>query len=215
MRAYRAAWIAGCVAVAVVGLTVTISAVAVSEPALAVVLLALALCAVRVHAMLRARGATAPVELRIIGGIALGGLAVFGLLELFGPVSLALLAVAVATAVPMLLRRQDHGPAGRSHGTRPDCTHPRDAVKTNKLNTDKLNTDELCTAWQLSHTSLASSTADAEQHFHLARIRQHYLDALEERDPTGVARWLASSPGPDSDPRPYLTRPSGRRSSGQ
>jgi hypothetical protein len=66
-----------------------------------------------------------------------------------------------------------------------------------------LSTAELCRAWSRSYTATQISTIPLQ----LARIsqaRQVYLDALEARDPAGMARWLRSDPRADSDLTLYL-----------
>jgi hypothetical protein len=63
---------------------------------------------------------------------------------------------------------------------------------------DSLSTPELCRAWSRSYTATQISTIPLQ----LARIsqaRQVYLDALEARDPAGMARWLRADPRADSD----------------
>jgi hypothetical protein len=66
-----------------------------------------------------------------------------------------------------------------------------------------LSTAELCRAWSRSYTATQISTIPLQ----LARIsqaRQVYLDALEARDPAGMARWLRADPRADSDLTLYL-----------
>jgi hypothetical protein len=68
---------------------------------------------------------------------------------------------------------------------------------------DSLSTPELCRAWSRSYTAIQKSTIPLQ----LARIsqaRQVYLDALEARDPAGMARWLRAEPRADSDLTLYL-----------
>jgi hypothetical protein len=201
MLLYRLTWTATTAAVALLGLAVTVGSVALSEPALATALLVIALVLARVHTLSATGGTPTPPEMAIAAGIGLGGLALFGLLELLGPVAWALIGVVAATAVPLLLRQP-----GRAVEVRqPGCDDPRGVGRA-----DALSTDELCRAWRLSHAELASSSG--AQRAELVRVRQRYLDALERHDPDGVARWLATTPGPDSDPRPFLTHPAGHGS---
>jgi hypothetical protein len=200
MLVYRLVWTAVTAAVTLLGLVVTGGSVALSEPALATALLVITLVLARVHASSTAP--TAP-EVPIATGIGLGGLAAFGLLELLGPVAWALIGVEAVTAVPLLLRQSGQAVDVRKSG----CDDPRSPSPM-----DALTTDELCRAWRQSHVELASSSGP--QRAEHVRLRQRYLDALERRDPDGVARWLATMPGPDSDPRPFLTHPAnhgGRR----
>jgi multidrug transporter EmrE-like cation transporter len=70
-----------------------------------------------------------------------------------------------------------------------------------------LNTVELCRAWSRSYRALRMATTP-DQVTGISQARRVYLEALEERDPAGVARWLAAGPRADGDPTPYLS-PSG------
>ena len=70
--------------------------------------------------------------------------------------------------------------------------------------TASLNTAELCRAWSRSYRALRMSTTP-DQVTGISQARRVYLEALEERDPAGVARWLATDPRADGDPTPYLS----------
>jgi hypothetical protein len=63
---------------------------------------------------------------------------------------------------------------------------------------DSLNTKELCRAWSRSYAAIQMSTTPL-QLVRISRARQVYLDALEARDPAGMARWLRAEPRADSD----------------
>ncbi|MCW2601252.1 MAG: hypothetical protein JWM02_3081 [Frankiales bacterium] len=68
---------------------------------------------------------------------------------------------------------------------------------------ESLSTSEPCRAWSSSYTATQISTIPLQ----LARIsqaRQVDRDALEARDPAGMARWLRADPRADSDLTLYL-----------
>jgi hypothetical protein len=71
--------------------------------------------------------------------------------------------------------------------------------------TGALSVAELCHAWQASSQALRLTLSPAER-VRIVAARSIYLDALNQCDTDGTARWIDQG-DPDSDPRQYLSAP--------
>jgi hypothetical protein len=69
--------------------------------------------------------------------------------------------------------------------------------------TAPLSVAELCHAWQASSQALRLTLSPAER-VRIVAARSVYLDALNQCDADGTARWIDQG-DPDSDPRQYLS----------
>jgi len=69
-----------------------------------------------------------------------------------------------------------------------------------------LTDKQLCQAWRASFRTLEHLfvISDTAQQARLITRRQQYLDELEQRNPHGFARWLASGARPAGDPSRFL-----------
>lgn len=65
--------------------------------------------------------------------------------------------------------------------------------------------EDLCRLWRLTGQEVREAGAQPSKVLWLAEVRQLILDELADRDPQGMARWLADRPE-KTDPLPYLTR---------
>lgn len=63
--------------------------------------------------------------------------------------------------------------------------------------------EELCWAWRRSFARLTQASGPITTN-HLARLRGHYLDELEQRNPRGFAAWMGSGARAASDPAPFF-----------
>lgn len=66
-----------------------------------------------------------------------------------------------------------------------------------------LTDEELCWAWRRSFARLTQASGPNTVN-HLARLRGHYLDELERRNPRGFAAWMGSGARAASDPAPFF-----------
>jgi hypothetical protein len=203
--------------VADVGLASAFIALAVHEPVFALALLTVTSAAIYVRGVTAARGIETPPGAAVVVGIAVALVALIGLVMLLGPVALSILAVLAVAGVPFLLRqlsgldgevdpRAFHSRVDADSGepTSPGGGHGAQSLAASLNLTESLNTAELCRAWSRSYRALRMSTTP-DQVTGISQARRIYLEALEERDPAGVARWLATDPRADGDPTPYLS----------
>ncbi len=65
-----------------------------------------------------------------------------------------------------------------------------------------ISTSQLCLAWQVSYTQLERSSriSDFEE---IVRLRHHYLDELQRRDPSAFERWFPTASAA-VDPTPFF-----------
>jgi hypothetical protein len=71
-----------------------------------------------------------------------------------------------------------------------------------------LTTAELCRQWQDSYEALRGA-ATAAARLRIVETRQHYLDELERRDPSGLRAWLGDSASAAGDPSRFLASEDG------
>lgn len=93
-------------------------------------------------------------------------------------------------------------PSLRWHGGPPEMNAQRAAPPQP---TDALSVAELCHAWQASSHALRLTPSPSER-VRIVAARSVYLEALNQRDAAGMARWIEHG-DPDSDPRRYLSTP--------
>src|SRR3954467_7512277 len=67
-----------------------------------------------------------------------------------------------------------------------------------------LSDAELSHAWRASYRALRLSN-DPRDQARIAAARACYLDAVQERDPAGFARWVCSEEAVCRDPAPFLS----------
>jgi hypothetical protein len=106
MDAYGKAWTTVAIAAALLGITIGFAAIAASEPAFAAAALTVTATAAHVRARMLDSGVQTPAEAGIAVCVLLGGLALFGLLGLFGSVTWALLATLAITGFPLTQRQR-------------------------------------------------------------------------------------------------------------
>ena len=107
--------------------------------------------------------------------------------------------------------------AGREPGS-PRSSSSIDATPAADLST--LSETKLCYGWRVSFLALqrAHHQQDMVAALRLIELRQHYLDEMERRNPSGFLRWLRGGARPASDPTRYMAadpgqhRPAGRPS---
>lgn len=136
-----------------------------------------------------------------VGGAA--GLGTAGLVALLGP-GWILVDVALVASSPLvlgLLRRLASKPT--QVGT---PSPPASADTVVPVPTGSMTGTELCRAWRTSSTVLQRlhGGADVTRQAELVQSRQHYLDEMERRDPSGFLRWLEADARPGSDPSKYV-----------
>jgi hypothetical protein len=72
-----------------------------------------------------------------------------------------------------------------------------------RLYSGALTTAELCRRWQDSYEALRDATT-APARLRIVEARQHYLDELERRDPSGLNAWLGGNATAAGDPSQFL-----------
>lgn len=200
MRAYRRAWIVTSRALVAVGGAVALLIWCVASPWTFAVVLAAACWGHR-----RAAAAVADTRhrqlLRVLPALAL---AAVGWSMLAGAAGAALLLVAAAFGLPVLAgERFDRWPDGRHLDHIPDTVEELapTAVETPAMTSTSpswsgprtllpdLDDDELQHAWDSSTRALQLGPGPAAL-LRIVTARARYLDALDERDPDGLARRL-------------------------
>jgi hypothetical protein len=208
---------------ALLGITIGFVVIAMSEPRLATAVLIVVAVANHVRERLRVSGIQAPAGFGIAAHAALAAIATTGLLGLLGPVAWALVMALAISGVPLVGRQQGrdrHGEVVSDPQTHSNVSH-FDTSNNQRWATpmphagegstpahltasaDSLSTPELCRAWSRSYAAM-QMTASFRQLVRIIDARQVYLEALEERDPAGMARWLNAEPRADSDPTSFL-----------
>ena len=143
-------------------------------------------------------------------GVTVAGFVVAGLVVVIGGAAIALVAtLGLGLLGALLVRRRRTRPLrSRSNGdggttlTSTRAT-PRPPHISLPRPTAALSTAELCRAWRRSYPLLTLVT-DPELLDRLARLRGHYLDELERRDPGGFRRWLEAGARAASDPARFV-----------
>jgi hypothetical protein len=86
-----------------------------------------------------------------------------------------------------------------------DPSEPRSGTSTASSLVDVPGTDleSLCRAWRRSYFQLldAGTTPETAE---VVDYRRQILDEIDQRDPRGLRRWLASGPRASGNPLPYL-----------
>lgn len=142
-----------------------------------------------------------------VGGAA--GLGTAGLVALLGP-GWILVDVALVACSPVVLgqlRRLGPKPTWVETLYQLETLHqPGPASTVAPVRPGSMTGPELCRAWRTSSTVLQrlNGGADVARQAELVESRQHYLDEMERRDPSGFLRWLEADARPGSDPSKYV-----------
>ena len=129
--------------------------------------------------------------LAVAGTVVATVVACAGAIVLLGPTSLSLAVILGVTSPPAMRwfgRRLGHVPGRLYNGA--------------------LTTAELCRRWQDSYEALRDATT-APARLRIVEARQHYLDELERRDPSGLNAWLGGNATAAGDPSQFLAREDG------
>jgi hypothetical protein len=124
--------------------------------------------------------------LAVAGTVVATVVACAGSIVLLGPASLSFVVILGVTSPPVMRwfgRRVGHVPGRLYNGA--------------------LTTPELCRRWQDSYEALRNATT-APDRLRIVEARQHYLDELERRDPSGLNAWLGGNATAAGDPSRFL-----------
>jgi hypothetical protein len=139
----------------------------------------------------------------VAGTVALWVVALHGAAAVGGPT------VLVATgAVLAIVALRYVGPADvHPQGTHNDVHPPAAAQDQARPVEEQLvgrSTADLCRVWAHTGAEIGRATTRPDVVARLLRVREAVLAELERRDPSGVQRWLDTSPPATSNPRSYV-----------
>jgi hypothetical protein len=190
LMAYRLAWSALSGLSGVVGLAAGVLLVPADVMFALLFLAGLIGSTLAANAWSRAKDDTVPAKARralaVAGTVVATVVAGAGYTVLLGPAGLSVVVILGATSPPAMRwfgRRLGYVPGRLSNGA--------------------LTTAELCRRWQDSYEALRDATT-APARLRIVEARQHYLDELERRDPSGLNAWLGGNATAAGDPGQFL-----------